>query len=117
MTRFGADQSQIFTASDDHTSRCYDITSEKEIACLREHNDYIRCGAISHSNPHLWVTGGYDHKILVWDMRSQEVITTIDQAAPVEDLLFFPSGSVVVSAGDFLMIFLNNPNHQKGKTV
>lgn len=48
---------------------------------------------------HLDRLGGYDHKIKIWDARSGKSTATFDHGQPVEDVLIYPSGSIVVSAG------------------
>jgi len=63
------------------------------------HNDVVRCGTISQHSPDVWVTGSYDHSIKLWDVRTRENVNSFNHGAPVEDVLTFPNGSVVVSAG------------------
>mmetsp|Transcript_100970 Transcript_100970/g.289913 ORF Transcript_100970/g.289913 Transcript_100970/m.289913 type:complete len:477 (+) Transcript_100970:604-2034(+) len=44
----------------------------------------------------------YDHSVRVWDMRqsnSDGPVFGVDHGAPVEDLLFMPGGSILISAG------------------
>ncbi len=54
----------------------------------------------------MWVSGGYDHRLKLWDIRSQECIMELDHGNPVESVLFFPSGSLLLSAGNFQSIHL-----------
>lgn len=99
MTKFSRTPGHLLTGSDDRTSRYVDISVETEVACLRQHEDYIRAGANTETNPNLWVTGGYDHQIYLWDLRTHKVVAAIDHEYPVESLLFFPSGTLLASAG------------------
>lgn len=43
--------------------------------------------------------GGYDHTVKVWDVRSKSCVMSFDHGAPVEDLTYFASGGLLVSAG------------------
>lgn len=44
--------------------------------------------------------GGYDHIVKLWDVRAGPQATmSVDHGAPVEDVAFFPSGGLMVSAG------------------
>jgi U3 small nucleolar RNA-associated protein 15 len=43
--------------------------------------------------------GGYDHTVKLWEMRSGKASMSFDHGAPVEDLSFFPSGGLLVTAG------------------
>ena len=54
--------------------------------------------------PDLVVSGGYDHRVLVWDRRSGEQPTlTMDHGAPVETVMVLPVGGLVASAGGSLI--------------
>lgn len=63
------------------------------------HGDYIRAGAASPASQDLWATGSYDHAVKLWDVRSGDCSMTLDHGAPVEDVVFLPSGTLAVSAG------------------
>ena len=43
--------------------------------------------------------GGYDHVVRLWDVRSAQCVLSCNHGAPVEDVAFFPSGSLAVTAG------------------
>lgn len=47
--------------------------------------------------PHF--AGGYDHTVKLWDVRSGQAGMSFDHGSPVEDLAFFPSGGLLVTAG------------------
>ena len=57
-----------------------------------EHRDMVTCGSAWHANPHVFVSGGRDYCIKVWDTRTPQSVGefgTLDSA----------SGRVMVSAG------------------
>jgi U3 small nucleolar RNA-associated protein 15 len=69
------------------------------------HTDYVRCGFESPSNPNLWVSGSYDHTLRVWDTRappSEQCVMMMDHGAPIQDALFLPMGSLLISAGTIM---------------
>lgn len=86
--------------------------------------DYIRCVSPNPSSSDLVLTASYDHTLRLWDMRrSGAAVLELQHEAPVEDLLFFPSGATCVSCGnnwvrvwDLLAggkLLLSFSNHQK----
>jgi len=89
----------VFSSSDDKTVRYWDLPTEKEVQVLRGHEDYVRCGSTVASSPALWISGGYDHKVLVWDMRSGKAVINIDHGHPVEAVLPFRSSTILLTAG------------------
>jgi U3 small nucleolar RNA-associated protein 15 len=72
------------------------------------HADYIRAAACNPANIDVWATGSYDHVCKLWDVRSisggnnnssSKPTMSFDHGAPIESLAFFPSGSLLVTAG------------------
>ncbi|XP_028925248.1 U3 small nucleolar RNA-associated protein 15 homolog [Ornithorhynchus anatinus] len=96
---FTAGGYRILSGADDYTSKLWDIPNGKEITSFSEHTDYVRCGCTSKVNDDLFVTGSYDHTVKMFDGRSQKSVLTIMHGQPVESVLLFPSGGLLVSAG------------------
>lgn len=65
--------------------------------------DYIRAGCVSPISENIIVSGGYDKKINMFDLRTKSVTLSVDHEAPVESLMFLPSGSLLISAGNFII--------------
>jgi U3 small nucleolar RNA-associated protein 15 len=99
VAKFLPDKVHLFSGSDDKTVRYWDISSGESISCLRGHTDYVRAGWWNNASPNIIATGGYDHKVLVWDFRTFTPIMNLDHGAPVEALVIFPDGGSIVSAG------------------
>ncbi|XP_055613313.1 U3 small nucleolar RNA-associated protein 15 homolog [Uranotaenia lowii] len=98
-TFFNADGYHVSSFSDDKTVRYWDIATEKHISTLSNHNDYIRAGCTSPVSPNIIVSGGYDRKINMYDVRTKESVLSLDHGSPVEALIFLPSGGIFISAG------------------
>ncbi|XP_005998820.1 U3 small nucleolar RNA-associated protein 15 homolog [Latimeria chalumnae] len=96
---FTADKYRILSGSDDYTSRLWDVPNSTEIHLYKEHTDYIRCGCTSKLNTDLFVTGSYDHTVKVFDARTDKSVMSMEHGQPVESVLLFPSGGLLVSAG------------------
>ena len=47
-------------------------------------------------------SGSYDKSIMMIDTRTDEVALTLDHGAPVESIIFNKTGSILVSAGQFI---------------
>ncbi|KAH8387344.1 hypothetical protein KR093_006468, partial [Drosophila rubida] len=100
-TFFTADKLQLASFADDKTVRLWDVANEKVVKTYEDaHTDYIRAGAMHPQASHLFISGGYDGKINVYDTRTEAAITsTLDHGSPVESMLFLPNGSIFITAG------------------
>ncbi|GCB75454.1 U3 small nucleolar RNA-associated protein 15 homolog [Scyliorhinus torazame] len=99
VTAFTSDDYRLISGSDDYSVRLWDISTSTELLCFKEHTDYIRCGCTSNLNADLFVTGSYDHTVKVFDARIDKSVITMEHGQPVESVLMFPSGGLLVSAG------------------
>ncbi|KAL3158240.1 hypothetical protein ABBQ38_010492 [Trebouxia sp. C0009 RCD-2024] len=99
VAHFSPDRMHVLSAADDTTVRWWDVTVGKQDFRLDGHSDYVRSAAVSPSSPDTWATAGYDHICKLWDVRSQECTMNLDHGAPIEDVKFFPSGGLAVTAG------------------
>ncbi|CAK9805346.1 U3 small nucleolar RNA-associated protein 15 homolog [Anthophora plagiata] len=98
-TFFTADNLHIASFSDDKSAAIWDIPNEKQIISFNEHSDYIRAGAVSPISADILLSGGYDKYIHMYDARTNKKILSVSHEAPVESLLFLPSGGIFLSAG------------------
>lgn len=101
---FTADNTHVVSFSDDKTVKLWDIPSEKVVHTYDAHEDYIRAGCASPISPNIFVSGGYDKMIKVFDTRvgglnENGVIYEVNHERPVEALLWLPTGSIFLSAG------------------
>jgi len=106
VTRWSPDRLHVLSGSDDVTVRWWDVSSGKQLARFDGHTDYVRAAAVSPANSETWATGGYDHICKLWDVRaggaasgSDACMMQVDHGAPIEDCVFLPSGSLLVTAG------------------
>lgn len=104
-TFFTADNLHIASFSDDKTVALWDIPSEKQLITFSEHTDYIRAGAVSPVSNDVLLSGGYDKHVCMYDARTNKKIFSVNHDAPVESLLFLPTGGIFLSAGILLHEF------------
>jgi U3 small nucleolar RNA-associated protein 15 len=97
VTKFSPNNMHVMSASDDRTVRCWDMTTSEELIVLKGHKDHVRCGAPQSAD--VWITGSYDHLVRLWDVRTGESINILDHGHPVESVLVYPGGGIIVSAG------------------
>lgn len=70
ITRFTADNTHVFSTSDDRSLRYWDMATGEAAAVIEDaHADYIRAGVASSATPSLLATGSYDHTARLWDLR------------------------------------------------
>ncbi|GBF88130.1 hypothetical protein Rsub_00842 [Raphidocelis subcapitata] len=105
--RFAGDRTHLLSGGDDVVARWWDITAGKQVCRLAGHTDYVRSLAASPASSDAWLTGSYDHTAKLWDVRAGGsrggggggAVMSLDHGAPVEDVAFFPSGGMAVTAG------------------
>lgn len=94
---------RLFSAGDDALLVQWDVPSETPLVTVPgAHRDYIRAGAPSPVSSDVFATGSYDHTVKIWDTRvnsGSSSLLSINHGAPVESVLFLPSGGLLATAG------------------
>ena len=70
----GGDNTHLLSAGDDAIVRHWDITLGEEASSYAGHTDYCRAVSCSRSDPNVFLTGGYDHRCLLWDARQRDPV-------------------------------------------
>ncbi|XP_008792521.2 protein SLOW WALKER 1 [Phoenix dactylifera] len=98
-----ADKLHIFSGGDDALLSYWDVPSETQVLSFPgAHHDYIRAGSPSPVSSEVIATGSYDHTVKVWDVRvssNANPVLGFSHGAPVESVLFLPSGGLLATAG------------------
>ena len=90
----------LVSCGDDALVKYWDISLGEHLSTFAGHSDYVR--SVSCGSGDLLLTGGYDHKCMLWDVRTPKKAVrswTHASGAPVEDVLLLPSGTMAVSCG------------------
>ncbi|GAV03211.1 hypothetical protein RvY_13670 [Ramazzottius varieornatus] len=98
-TRFTTDNSHVISFGDDRSARYFDIPSQTQLRTFKDHGDYVRSGDVSLSSHSIFVSGSYDHKARVFDLRTNETVQEFNHGAPIESVLMTTSGNIVLTAG------------------
>ncbi|EPZ34148.1 U3 small nucleolar RNA-associated protein 15 domain-containing protein [Rozella allomycis CSF55] len=93
------DHTQLLSASDDCMIKLWDVPSQTVLRTFVGHTDYVRSLSTTNDSEELFVSGGYDHKMILWDKNKEEPVLLMDHGYPVEAVLLLPGHSIAVSAG------------------
>ncbi|KAL8213996.1 hypothetical protein R6Q57_003445 [Mikania cordata] len=95
------DKLHLFSGGDDSVVKYWDVLSGDSMHNLYGHKDYVRCGDGSPASDDMFITGSYDHTVRVWDVRvsNNGSMLSINHGAPVEDVIYLPSGGLIATAG------------------
>jgi U3 small nucleolar RNA-associated protein 15 len=99
VARFAADQLHVLSGGDDGVVAVWDVTSGQQVSSMLGHSDYVRSAVCSPASEEVWATSGYDHICKLWDARQRRCLLSVNHGAPIESAAFFPSGSLLVTAG------------------
>jgi U3 small nucleolar RNA-associated protein 15 len=126
-TGWTADSLHMLSGSDDRSVKKWDLAIGEVVWENSElHTDYVRCMTNSPVDTNVFVSGGYDHTVALWDTRQQSPSVQLQHAGPVADVMFASSGGLLlstveneikvwdlISGGKLLHTF---SNHQKNIT-
>ena len=98
VTNWTLDGLHMLSGSDDRRIMKWDLGTQEIVWSKQGHTDYIRSLAPSPIVSELFVTGGYDHKVNLWDTRQNIAIQTFSLSNPIEYCMFSSSGTIVYTA-------------------
>ena len=111
VVAWAADNMHLLSGSDDCSLRYWDLPTQKSLLVQKgAHADFVRAAAQSPASDETWLTGGYDRKVRLWDVRVPRTgddggerrcnaLMEMDHGSPVEATLFLPGGGIALSAG------------------
>ncbi|KAK9077091.1 hypothetical protein SSX86_005427 [Deinandra increscens subsp. villosa] len=94
-------KTHLYSGGDDAVVKYWDVSMGKLKNSLFGHKDYVRCGDGSPASDDMFITGSYDHTVKLWDVRVSDKgsMLSINHGAPVEDVIYLPSGGLIATAG------------------
>ncbi len=102
---FSADSSLLATGSAlgpddiaDISIKLWDVAGGRELFTLESHRTDIHAVAFSPDGS-LLVSGGIDPTVKIWDVKSGQLIRSLQSGEGVMDVIFSPDGTLVASAG------------------
>ena len=87
VASFTPDKVHVMSGGDDKSVRKWDLGTEQQIFSKIFHSDYVRSGFVLESTPDIWVTGGYDKRVIGMDTRTEETSWNLSLENPVEQVL------------------------------
>jgi len=120
--RWSCEGTRLFSSSDDRTVRIWDLSTGNALGVRNGHSDYVRALEPSPSQSDIFLSGGYDKALNLWDARETKCVMNMNHGSAVEAILFLPNENLIASAGgNFINIWdlkagkalKNFSNHQK----
>ena len=71
----------------------------------------------SPASTDLVLSGSYDHKLRLWDLRTGTTVCECDHGHPIEALLMFPSGGMGITAGGNVVRVWDLLRGEQGRAV
>ncbi|KAL6928993.1 hypothetical protein ACO0SA_002327 [Hanseniaspora valbyensis] len=97
------DPSKIYIAGDDRLVKVYDLSnSYSPLNVISGSDDYVRSLDFLPDNPNVLITGSYDKRVRLYDLRNNtgKPILKFDQGAPVEDIVAINDQNIVTCGGN-----------------
>lgn len=60
---------------------------------------FVVLSSKTQHNMKIDIVGSYDHTVKMFDTRTNKSVISVEHGQPVESVLLFPSGGLLVSAG------------------
>lgn len=114
VVKFAADGQHVATGCDDGGFRVFDLSLKYPM--FRQdaaHSDYIRC--LQQLDEQVYVTGGLDAMVRLWDVRQQGSVQDLSHGAPLSAIVGI-SSNTLVTAGYVRMTFWDLRKSQEVST-
>lgn len=86
--KFTYDSEKILTCSADNSLNLIDLYNMKKIRKFKGHESYVFCCDTNNKGNDIFISGGNDCKIKLWDPREKKEIKNFDCEFPIMSLVF-----------------------------
>jgi len=97
----------LISASDDHKVKIWDFNSGLEIATLHQHSSPVKWITVN-SNKQIFASADQQGTVLVWDLKTREVLRVFPLQTSVRAASFSPNGEILAIGDDRDCITLSN---------
>lgn len=103
-TVWSCDGLHMISGSDDRSVLRWDLATQEVVwdnkfgSAHRGHTDYVRRVSSHPTSSELFISGGMDHMVHVWDHRQPAPVHSFTHDQPIEDCMVSPSGTLLFSA-------------------
>ena len=98
--KFLEDKIHLISAGDDGAVCVWDIARGALVWKVEDkHKDYIRSLSLCSDNSGHFITGSYDHSLLLWNISNPVPLLCLDNKCPIEAVCFV-SNEMAATAGD-----------------
>lgn len=91
--------SQIFSCSADRTLGIWDVEAGERVRRWKGHNLVVNSCQVARRGPEMVVSGSDDGLIKLWDSRSKDAVTTLEDKYQVTSVVFSDAGDAIFSGG------------------
>lgn len=122
VAKFSHAGQHVLSGGDDRKIKLWDISTGLAVCEREAHGDYVRCASPSGASSQGWATGGFDHRVRLWDLRAASSSSSssaassssssassssrsggptldLDHGHPVSAIQYLRGGSLIASAG------------------
>ena len=103
MVGWTCDDQFVITSASDHSIKVWNPETGKLIHSLRDHDDDVFCIESHPKDPRIFLTGGHDGRVIIWNVISGKPITIFDNTingqghGSIFDARFSPDGQTIAS--------------------
>ncbi|KAI9204234.1 uncharacterized protein BJ171DRAFT_506662 [Polychytrium aggregatum] len=84
----------------------WDSVTARQIRCLYGHSDQVYALEAHPRHPDLLLSGGYDGRVILWDIRTGSAISVFEEKHKILAAQFSPDGTKIIASDDNGVVYI-----------